>query len=69
MNLAMEMNRIVTSGVFADGKVTPRLRVGIEVGPVVAGIIGRKKFSYDCTSSFLLPSRFSAHRSLLFFFC
>lgn len=43
----MEINRIITT-VFDDANVTPKLRVGIETGHVVAGIVGRKKFSYDC---------------------
>ena len=31
----------------ADGRPPMKLRVGIDTGPVVAGVIGRRKFIYD----------------------
>jgi guanylate cyclase len=44
-DLALEMRDHVASKRFNGMEV--RLRIGINSGPVVAGIIGRKKFSYD----------------------
>ena len=32
---------------FADSRFPIRIRIGISSGPVVAGVIGRNKFSYD----------------------
>jgi len=44
--LALAMQREI--GSFADDQGRPlSLRIGIATGPVVAGVIGRRKFSYD----------------------
>ncbi len=34
------------------------LRIGIASGPLVAGIIGKTKYAYDCMASFLSPHLF-----------
>jgi adenylate cyclase len=44
-DLALEMQTIVEKELFADHRLT--FRIGINSGPVVAGIIGNRKFSYD----------------------
>lgn len=44
--LALNMMQAVAEQ-FAQRQVPVRLRIGINSGPVVAGVIGRHKFSYD----------------------
>lgn len=45
-NMALEMQAFVSSYIAPNGeKLT--LRIGLATGPVVAGVIGRRKFSYD----------------------
>jgi class 3 adenylate cyclase len=44
--LALEMLELVAHRSLPDGAPV-RLRIGIGSGPVVAGVIGRRKFSYD----------------------
>ena len=44
-NLALDMVASVSDGALADLKL--ELRIGISSGPVVAGVIGQKKFFYD----------------------
>ena len=44
-DLALEIRDLVASRRFSGHAV--RFRIGINSGPVVAGIIGTKKFSYD----------------------
>ena len=44
--MAFEMLRLVESG-RKGGRHDLRIRVGLHSGPVVAGVIGRRKFSYD----------------------
>ncbi len=45
-NMALAMQRII-SQYRGHGDIPLRLRVGIHTGPVVAGVIGFKKFIYD----------------------
>ena len=45
-NMALDMQRVITK--FNDqNNQTLSIRIGINTGPVVAGVIGIKKFSYD----------------------
>jgi adenylate cyclase len=44
--MALDMQKVVTKRNAGDGK-SFELRIGISTGPVVAGIIGSKKFIYD----------------------
>jgi class 3 adenylate cyclase len=45
-DLALEMLRVAAGRSLPDGRPV-RLRIGLDSGPVVAGVIGRRKFSYD----------------------
>ncbi len=45
VNLALDMRAAVTEHKFGDRELA--FRIGINSGPVVAGVIGRKKFIYD----------------------
>ncbi|MCA1737045.1 MAG: adenylate/guanylate cyclase domain-containing protein [Actinobacteria bacterium] len=44
--MALEMQDMVAGYRTSSGE-TLRLRIGIDIGPVVAGVIGRRKFTYD----------------------
>jgi class 3 adenylate cyclase len=44
--MALEMQELVAKYHTPFGE-TLRLRIGIDIGPVVAGVIGQKKFTYD----------------------
>jgi class 3 adenylate cyclase len=44
--LALEMLNVAAGRSLPDGGPV-RLRIGLDSGPVVAGVIGRRKFSYD----------------------
>jgi class 3 adenylate cyclase len=44
--LALEMLELAARRSFPDGEPV-RLRIGVDSGPVVAGVIGRRRFSYD----------------------
>ncbi|GIW88059.1 MAG: hypothetical protein KatS3mg108_2383 [Isosphaeraceae bacterium] len=46
IDMALEMLRAVEGLRACDGSPI-RLRIGVSSGPVVAGVIGRRKFSYD----------------------
>lgn len=46
LELAVAMNEAISHFLTPDGTQL-RLRIGIDTGPVVAGVIGRHKFSYD----------------------
>ncbi len=45
-SMALEMQSFVSRYTAANGE-TLNLRIGMATGPVVAGVIGRRKFSYD----------------------
>jgi adenylate cyclase len=45
VQLAIDMREAVATRTFSDHKLA--FRIGISSGPVVAGVIGRKKFIYD----------------------
>jgi guanylate cyclase len=45
VNLALDMRAAITGRKFGDRELA--FRIGINSGPVVAGVIGRKKFIYD----------------------
>jgi adenylate cyclase len=60
VDLALDMQAVVADTRFGDRQLA--LRIGINSGPVVAGIIGRKKFSYDLWGeSVNLASRMESH--------
>lgn len=44
--MALELQEVVARRLSPTGKPL-RLRIGIDIGPVVAGVIGKRKFSYD----------------------
>ena len=46
-NMAIDIHRVMKE-LTSSGRISPfRIRVGIHTGPVVAGVIGRRKFAYD----------------------
>lgn len=53
IQLAIRMFQVFirTKETYSNALSSVNLRVGIACGPVVAGIIGRSKYSYDCMAN------------------
>lgn len=48
VKLAKQFYRIVQEFNFPRVNKKLTIRIGIAAGPMVAGIIGKKKYAYDC---------------------
>jgi class 3 adenylate cyclase len=48
IKLAIKIYHIVSTFSYPGVEKKLVVRIGIATGPVVAGIIGKKKYSYDC---------------------
>jgi adenylate cyclase len=60
VQLALDTREAVASRTFGDQKLA--FRIGINCGPVVAGVIGRKKFIHDLWGAAVnLSSRMESH--------
>ena len=61
LEMAIEMLTVTQNFQQPDGKPF-QLRIGINTGPVIAGVIGRQKFSYDLWGDAVnIASRMESH--------
>ena len=59
--MAIEMLEVIKNFKQPNGKPY-QLRIGINTGPVIAGVIGKKKFSYDLWGDAVnIASRMESH--------